>query len=756
MKIQTLSPRPESPAGQAINTFLTREDKWYLGGGDRLLWSPPFPQWLDTLGFWDEAHYFHVALAPLFTVTLLDAEGNEIPYRCRRRRWQPDRLVQTYETEAALTLTETKALTPEDVLTAELTLENTAEAPQTVHVVVWSVQETRPSAAQDYVTSVGHRDGALRFLKHIRHGEQPVQAIGCALGMSRRPDSYAIQLSETGPLMPHWRYTPFYESFEDDHLDDTCRLTGTTNDGRLYLGLHTTLTVPAGGAEAVTFGFCAAPTPDEAEAQLRRVVHDAAPIGRSTEAWADYFAELPAFTCSDPFLEKYYWYRWYGLHLLTTRQGEGNYAYPAVYEGLGYFRKLITFSAQCHLLETRWMPDPALARGSLLNFIHNQREDGSFYGHLFPHWPQEDSFYHANWAHVWALHHNHPDDDFLREAYEGLARYADYFDRERDPENSGLYDIQNHYETGQEYMHRYVAVEEAADQIHWGRQFRLKGVDATVYLYEIKRMLARVAAQFGRSREAAQWQAGAEKTKRAVLERMWDPELELFSDVDPRTGRRTRVKAAVCFYPYFTDLVDERHLPGLKRYLFDPDTFWTPYPVPSSSRDDAYFSARPLWKGKRMNCPWNGRVWPMTNSHVAEALAHSALRFDDDELREQTAAFITRFIRMLFFDGDPERPNCFEHYNPLTGKASVYRGIDDYQHSWVVDLIIKYVCGIRPGETSVTVDPFPFDLDHFRIDDVPVRGARLGVERDGDRFRVFVDGDEVEEQTLGTPVTLSL
>src|SRR2546429_4324554 len=27
------------------------------------------------------------------------------------------------------------------------------------------------------------------------------------------------------------------------------------------------------------------------------------------------------------------------------------------------------------------------------------------------------------------------------------------------------------------------------------------------------------------------------------------------------------------------------------------------------------------WKGKRHNCPWNGRVWPMTNSHIIEALA---------------------------------------------------------------------------------------------------------------------------------------
>jgi hypothetical protein len=237
---------------------------------------------------------------------------------------------------------------------------------------------------------------------------------------------------------------------------------------------------------------------------------------------------------------------------------------------------------------------------------------------------------------------------------------------------------------------------------------------------------------------------------------MWDPDRELFFDVDPRSGDQTGVKAAVCFYPYFTDIVTEEHLPGLKRHLFDPDTFWTPYPVPSSSQDDPYFSATPHWKGERKNCPWNGRTWPMTNSHVAEAIAQAALRFDDDALRERAATFITRFVRMLFADGDPDRPECFEHYNPLTGQAARYRGINDYQHSWVVELIIKYVAGLRPQDNMVVVDPFPFDLDRLRLRDVPVRDHRVGVAIEDDRVRAFVDGEVAETAPLGTALQLSV
>ena len=146
----------------------------------------------------------------------------------------------------------------------------------------------------------------------------------------------------------------------------------------------------------------------------------------------------------------------------------------------------------------------------------------------------------------------------------------------------------------------------------------------------------------------------------------------------------------------------------------------------------------------------------MVNSHVAEALAHAALRFDDALLRQKTAAFITAFIHMLFDGGKLERPTCFEHYNPLTGKASRYRGVDDYQHSWIVALIIKYAAGIRPHHTGVTIDPFPFDLENLHIDGVPVRGHYLGITRTGPRFTVRVDGDETAASELGTPVLLTV
>jgi hypothetical protein len=215
--------------------------------------------------------------------------------------------------------------------------------------------------------------------------------------------------------------------------------------------------------------------------------------------------------------------------------------------------------------------------------------------------------------------------------------------------------------------------------------------------------------------------------------------LEMFCDVDPKTLRRSPFKSALCFYPFSSDLAASEHIVSIQKHLLNPDEFWTPYPVPAASVDDPYFNAQAEWKGKRTNCPWNGRVWPMTNSHIAEALVGAARH--DATLRRPAADFIRKFIHMMFYDGDPKKPNCFEHYNPFTGQACEYRGVDDYQHSWVVDLIIRHVAGLQPQtDGGLSIDPLPFDLDWVRLENARIRGQRIDVQIEGSEWCVYADG----------------
>ncbi|MBI2941881.1 MAG: hypothetical protein HYY04_15740 [Chloroflexi bacterium] len=732
--------------------LLEREDKWYLGGGRSLIWAPPSPVHADVPGFWDEAHYFDYPVPRLFTVTFLDQSMHPLPIQFIHRRWRPSHLVQQYSAGPDIDLTERKAALRDDVLVAEYLLRNSAETDYRIHVVAWTCQ-TSSSDGGDVVDDVDlvneYLVYARRQVRQLRGRMLPEMISHVALGTSLPLLSYSVNLSEPNSDQPRWELTPFYEKIASGRLPNERKLAGLgmpergihERDGHLYLGLHSELTVPAGGE--LRFSVAAGVSHERARAlhHVDATLVDAHPVANSIASWEEYFGQVPDFTCSDPYLERYYWYRWYGLRLNAIENPIYAAREPAVCEGIGGFRSLITYSAQCHMREARWMHRPDLARGSLLNFVDHQKEDGNFPANIYARYVHVDGMYHADWgSSVLEVDRVHPDHAFLERVYQPLVRYREYFCRERDPEESHLYDVVDQGETGQEYMSRYTAVDPNAD--HW-TPIRLKGVDATVYLYQLERALATIARALGRP-EATDWDAAAARTGKAIGSLMWDPEEQLFFDVDPRGMTRTGVKAAVCFYPYFTDLVGPGHLEGIDLHLLNSDEFWTPWPVPATAVSDPSFNAEAEWKGKRQSCPWNGRTWPMTNSHVVEAIARVAYSLDPT-LRVRAAELIRRFVRMMFFDQDPSRPNCFEHYNPLTGLPSVYRGIDDYQHSWVVDLIIKYVTGIQPQqEPMLVVDPLPFHLDRFRIDEVPYRGHRLRVEWNasgGDHaFQISVDG----------------
>lgn len=737
--------------------LLTRPDKWFLGGGNRLLYAPPFPLHRGSPGLWDTAHYYNYPVQTLFSYALLDERGVEIPLTIADASWRPDRWRRRFHAKThGLTVTEDACVLPFDVAVCTVNIRNNSGNKRSLRLVAWSAPEHQPGKTA-WIDAPAASKYSVRWTSHVHPEGRAELKTGCAFGCGGPGVRISGRASEGKAPLPSWAHTPFYEQSRRGPLPAGIEIGGVTPDGIVWLALERRLSLPARGTVRSHIGFAMAPTAEEAESALRLALRRKDPVELSTTAWSDYFAGVPRFHSSDPWLTAAYWHRWYGLRLNTIYGGEGNYEYPAVCEGIGYFRAPISYSAPCHMMENRWLAEPELAQGSLLTFIRNQRKDGGFRGYIDVNTYRQEMFYHANWGRaLTALDAVHPSKTFLELTYDGLRSYASYFDRERDEEVSGLYDIDNHYETGQEYMHRYTAVDPTADRDNWGEVFRLKGVDVTVYVYELKRALARSARTLGKNDDAELWDMEAGRTRDAIRTRMWDPQVGMFFDVDPRSGKRTGVKAATCFYPYFTDIVTEEHVAGLKKHLLSPKEFWTPWPAPSTSVDDPTFSAEPHWKGKRMNCPWNGRVWPMTNSHVMEALAASAFRFGDAGLEKKAGEFLQKFIRMMFFDQDPKRPNCFEHYNPFTGQASEYRGVDDYMHSWVNDLIIRFVMGVQPNDSSVIVRPLRMGVASVEIDHLQVRGHQIKVHVGRSTFEVWVDGVTAGKQRLGRSISLDI
>ncbi len=740
--------------GLARLRALSRPDKWFLSAGDGFLWAPPFPRWLHRPGFWDPAHVYHYPLGPLFSVALVDPDGRARPLVAVSRDWRPDRLEVRWRSPSGAELTERRYVLPGgrfcsawSVGPAAFPAREGAEAPKLVAFTAVPGEDMRAlertEAGARWTTTLRDRKAQTLDVGVLLEAVVPAESVA-----KEMPRAECAALRSEGAADPEWATTPFVEMLGAEG--------GFTPSWRLSL---------EGVSDRGWVHVAVAPPPATEVAFVLTVVPEGVgPAGESAlpsdpfpehaaRPWADALASYPRFSCSDPWIERYFDYRAYGLHLNRIEGGAGRIPWPAVAEGPEYFHLPITYSAQCHMMETRWATDPDVAHGSLLNFLAAQRADGSLPGRLYVNHETGEDFYHANWADAaLAVDALHPDPDFLETAYAGLGRYADWLRRERDPEDSGMITVVNHYETGQEYMSRYVAVDAASDVTEWEPRLRLKGVDVTVYTYQLLRGLTVMAGRLGRSDEEVAWAARAEHVGRAILDAMWDEEAGIFSDVDGATGARTGVKAAVCFYPLLTDLLADVQVARLLDHLGDPESFATEYPLPSSSVGDPLFSAEGLWKGKRHNCPWNGRVWPMTNSHVVEGLIRQWHR-GRPGAGPAAAHLLSRFVRMMYHDGDLARPNCYEHYNPRTGHACVFRGIDDYQHSWVLDLLARGVCGVEPGGKALRIHPLPMGLEEARLR-ARLRGHEVDVRVRGDDVEARID-DAVHRTTVGTPLEIA-
>ena len=102
---------PRATTAQRLDA-LARPDKWYLSAGDGVLWAPPFPAWLHVPGFWDEAHVYYHAVAPLFAVAVVDVAGRAVPLERVSWRWRPDRIDAQWRLPSGEVLDEQRTAAP--------------------------------------------------------------------------------------------------------------------------------------------------------------------------------------------------------------------------------------------------------------------------------------------------------------------------------------------------------------------------------------------------------------------------------------------------------------------------------------------------------------------------------------------------------------------------------------------------------------------------------------------------------------------
>lgn len=299
---------------------------------------------------------------------------------------------------------------------------------------------------------------------------------------------------------------------------------------------------------------------------------------------------------------------------------------------------------------------------------------------------------------------------FLEELYPKLRAWHDFLYRERDPEGEGLVVLYHPWGSGMdnsplwdeplrripvdlnapalpvkrvddrlvdpadrptdEDYYRYLYLvklfrdcnyEEAC--IRERCPFQVQDVLFNALLVASERALARIADVLGR-KDASFHEERAEKTARALDEKLWDEEHKIYVDFDLVSGKPIDVHVAAGFTPLFAGIPSPERARAMCDYLnsrcfchIDGECF----AVPSFDRGAPGFSKRRYWRGP---------VWLNINWLLYKGLRRYG--FHD------YAAWVRRSIVEL-----PQRYGFYEYYDPEAGRGHGAEGF-----SWTAALLL--------------------------------------------------------------------
>ncbi len=709
---------------------MNQSKKIALGGGGYCLYAPTFPRFQLTPGFADEVSIFSALVPRLFVISLLE-DGKLLHLECSKQTMRNGNLVLEYSANAkGLKFVETRSVTTDDRFVSQIAIENSTKSERDFTLVMWTTTDPEgeaPSLEGD----------SFRIRRNLAKPDESIIPTEIVYSSPDSKGARCLQgfFAEGGSDRPDYEETPWFDMADmptPRAKRPMVKPSPILPTAKVYLGLFRALKMKPASKAAHRFEANVIFKGKGINYRPRR------PDAKDENSYSAYMDKAPKFVCESKEIERIVKHRIETLRLLRMPNGVGNISSPNVCLGNGHLHVPNAFAAPAIMREARWLADPSVGRGILKGFFDNIRQNGMVPANLHLGALSNTEFVHSDWGGGFeALDSSHPDRATKRAVIMGMQRYSKWLANNRDPEGSGLTDICNHIESGQDLSRRFTVIDEKSDRATGSEeQFRLKGVDASIFRYKLVRYLAKVADELQEKAMANRFIAATEVIHEVIRKRMWDEKSGIFMDIDPKTRRKTGVKSAVGFYPLATDIPTPKQVDALCKTLSDRKEFWTKYPVPSVAISDPYFDPDGRWKETRRETPWNGRSWPMINSQILEGLCYVAER-GHKHARKLTKDLFNRSISMMSGELDGvEEPRVFEHYNPINGRPARFRGIDLCMHSFVMDNIFRVACGIAVRFGEVQNDPVIDDMPDFKLQGIPVGNKRYTAERKGSRFKV--------------------
>ncbi len=513
---------------------------------------------------------------------------------------------------------------------------------------------------------------------------------------------------------------------------------------------------------AAAVGNLETETPESIEAKLRDFFRkDQSPRAYAEESIADYqsfFDKVPAFSSSDPMLDKTWWYRWYILRNATSRPEFGYLTYPTVYEGrahktsklaplqvLGWeFSRLINLSSPLQMTDYRWYPDKELLHDFVRGYLSVTDDNGIIQSAFTDH--KGGGF--ANFL-IWAIYRIYlldGDKEFLKEILPKAKACVDGNTKMYGAKNDLLQIEVKHARTGKEcqpsfwYFSQFPGNHKDRSKIT-----PLKRLDTSVYHYLNMKGLGLMMEEVG-DPEAESYLKAAETLASQINEKTWDQETQFYYDLHYETDEKAMVKNIVGIYPYWAEIAGKEKLAGLEK-LFSPDYFNTGAVFSSVAKDCPAYTAHGGWMGVmrgRDSCMWDGPSWPYTNGIALDAIGRQSKKNGhcyDGRFRE----FLEKYEYEHYRNGNVEEPYLVEQYHAVTGEN--LSDEPDYNHSFFLDLIISHVAGVDVQKDRIVIDPLDVGLRYFKLENLMIRGSVYEIALDeAGVFTVRKDGELVSSR----------
>ena len=469
---------------------------------------------------------------------------------------------------------------------------------------------------------------------------------------------------------------------------------------------------------------------------------------REYQAWFD---QVPVFESSDRRLDQLWAYRWFLLRHNMMWPRLGNLKYPYVCEGRSHkmtkepfhptgweFTKLIPLSSPMHLLELRWYRDRTLTYGLTKTLSENCDEAGEF----VTTWVDHHGASYVNffsWA-VWQDYLSTGDPAYVQEALPAAKNQVLSWRKKYGNDQDALLTVYVHQLTGMEYQPSFFYFTGYPDNCKDSSLVTpVKRVDQNVFQILNAYAVGKLCEVAGDSdAELFYWES--ERVRQDLFDKMWDEESGFFYDLHFKTNEKAYVKELVGAFPFFGNVAGAKYREALQTVL--SEEFATSCLFPSVSVDCPVFSGEGGWKQwffkGRNGCIWNGPAWPFSNSIILDAIGSFSTE-NGHEMDEAFRRCFENFCALHYHGGNGDVPYLVEHYDSITGDTLSDEA--DYLHSYMIDLIVRYIAGVEPEENGVRIDPIDIGLSHFSLKRLPLRGHLLDVVWDRKTgLEVWCDG----------------